>query len=98
MKLRKCVVVLLAIAALGAGPPPGVQPAAQPSAWNKLKSGAKRLLPGADAEPAARSQVHYDEQVQPATAVATQPRRRSFFKSQQSPRRTLSEYMAWEKP
>ncbi len=98
MKLRKCVVVFLDVAALGAGPPSREQPAPQPSAWSKLKSGATRLLPGAGGEPGGRSQVRYDDQVKPATAIAPQPRRRSFFKAPQQPRRTLSEYMAWEKP
>lgn len=98
MKLRKCVVVLLAMAVLGASPPPGVPPAPQPSAWSKLKSGAKRLIPGTATEQTSQPKVRYDDQVRPATAVAPQPRRRSFFKSPQQPRRSLSEYMAWEKP
>lgn len=105
MKLREYVVVLLAVAALGAGPPPQVPPAQRlppepPSAWNKLKSGARRLLPGAES-PAAQGDVRYDDQVRQATAVApqpVQPRRRPFFKGPVQPKRTLSEYMAWEKP
>lgn len=89
-----------------------MQPAAPQSTWSKLKSGVLRVLPGAedgaptllpDSQPAMRR----DGQVRPASAnqpIARPPQparkasRRGLFSRKGTPGRTVSEYMAQEKP
>lgn len=109
MQLRHCIVIVLATLALGAAPPGMRGDAPQDSTWGRFKSGALRLLPGGDrtnAQPLPIGQDHPvgqpsmkpDPRVRPATAVTVEPRRRGLFGRERRPQRTLSDYMAWEKP
>jgi hypothetical protein len=131
MKLRPWLMLLLATLLMAAAPPVRQAP---PSTWDKLKSGAQRLLPRAPARPQSASQrslpdaainagrsgsalsgqpanVRRDQQVRQATAVEAarpkpvpaahstrKPSRPGLFSREKRPSRTLSQYMAQEKP
>jgi hypothetical protein len=135
MKFKPWLMLLLATFLMAAAPPS--RPPATPSAWDKIKSSAKRLLPhpeapkpltqrkvqappraGASANRSASElsaqepAVRRDPQVQQATAIekpapraaaASRPQQRkpvkpSLFSREKRPTRTLSQYMAEEKP
>jgi hypothetical protein len=132
MKLQPWLMLILAALLMAAAPP--MRQAAPPSAWDKLKSGAQRLLPKAPARQQSAqprelpntttragrsgsvlsgqpSNVRHDPQVRPATAVETaRPKpplaarsarkasRPGLFSREKRPSRTLSQYMAEEKP
>ena len=133
MKFQTWFILLLATQLMAAAPPLR-QPAA-PSAWEKLKNGAQRLIPKSptrsqssqrsthmppeieinsdrvgSALTGQSSDLRRDTQVRPATAVESlphapgaarkskKPPRPALLTREKRPARTLSQYMAEEKP
>jgi hypothetical protein len=132
MKLQPWLMLLLATLLMAAAPP--VRQAASPSAWDKLKNSAQRLLPKASVRPQSAQQrnlpdasvnsgrsgsalsgqpanMRRDPQVRQATVVeparpkpapaahgTRRPSRSGLFSREKRPSRTLSQYMAQEKP
>jgi hypothetical protein len=106
MKRKSGMLVALAILALAAAPPPEPSGKGQ-SGWSRLVEGAKSAIHlGRDepratkrrVDPAVRQATASQPRVSGAGSSSASTKRGGWFSRPQRQKRTLSEYMAQEKP